>query len=307
MTMPARLRWRLNDACDRINRATEHRPGILRWQRERFLANAARFTPVIGTDDHRGNRYYLRTDDPWIGRALFLDGSYEPEKLDAALSVMDRLGISPTRVLDIGANIGTTTIELLSRMPDVSAVAFEPEPVNFTLLSQNVIANGLQDRVALHQVALSDRDGAVELEIAADNPGDHRVRTRAAESGQLGESSRATRLVPGRRLDALIDSGDVAVDASTLVCIDVQGHEAHVLAGATKLLDARVPITFEFWPYGLRRAGRLEEFMSCVTSYGTLFDIGVDPPRRVSAEAFAHRAGDAHHGAFSELMVVPES
>jgi FkbM family methyltransferase len=307
MNVRARLRWHLNDTCDRINRAMEDRPAILRWQRERFFANAARFTPVIGTDDQRGNRYYVRTDDPWIGRALFLDGNYEAEKLDAALSVLDGLGISPTRVLDIGANIGTTTIELLSRMPDASAVAFEPEPVNFALLSQNVIANGLQDRVALHHLALSDRDGAVELEIATDNPGDHRVRTRPAQPGQFGESARATCVVPGRRLDALINSGDVAVDASTLVCMDVQGHEGHVLAGGGKLLEARVVITFEFWPYALRRAGRLEEFMARVTSYGTLFDIGVAPPRRFSAEAFAHRASDFGHGALSEFMVVPSS
>jgi FkbM family methyltransferase len=307
MNTRARLRWHLNDACDRINRATANRPGLLRWQRERFLANAARFTPVIGADDHRGNRYYLRTDDPWITRALFLDGDYEAEKLDAALSVLDAVGISTTRVLDIGANIGTTTIELLSRMPNVSAIAFEPEPVNFALLSQNVIANGLQDRVALHRVALTDRDGAVALEIATDNPGDHRVRAGPAEPGQLGESARATCMVQGRRLDSLIESGDVAADAHTLVCMDVQGHEAHVLAGATKLLDAHVPITFEFWPYGLQRARRLEELMACVTRHGTLFDIGVYPPRRLSAEALAHRARDTHHGALSELMVVPAS
>jgi FkbM family methyltransferase len=303
--MQARLRWRLNDACDRINRARAHRPGILRWQRERFLANAARFTPVIGADDHRGNRYYVRTDDPWIARALFLDGSYEAEKLDAALSVLDGFGISATRVLDIGANIGTTTIELLSRMPDVSAIAFEPEPVNFALLSQNVIANGLQDRVALHQVALSDRDGAVDLELAPDNPGDHRVRTRPAEPGRLGESSRATCLVSAWRLDALIDAGDVAVDSSTLVCIDVQGHEAHVLAGAVKLLDARAPIAFELWPYGLQRAGRLDDLVARVTSYGTLFDITAGSPRRISAADFARLARDLHHGAVSEIMVVP--
>ena len=305
MRLRARLRWHLNDACDRINRAAASRPGILRWQRERFLANAARFTPVIGADDHRGNRYYVRTDDPWITRALFLDGSYEAEKLDAALSVLDGLGISATRVLDIGANIGTTTIELLSRMPHLSAIAFEPEPVNFALLSQNVIANGMQDRVALHQVALGDRDGAVELELATDNPGDHRVRTGPAETGRLGESGRATRLVPGRRLDALIDSGDVTVDRSTLVCIDVQGHEAHVLAGATKLLEARAPIAFELWPYALERAGRLDELVDRVTSYGTLFDITDGSPRRISGDAFARLARDLDLGAVSEIMMVP--
>jgi hypothetical protein len=43
-----------------------------------------------------------------------------------------------------------------------------------------------------------------------------------------------------------------------LVWMDVQGHEAHVLAGATCL--AGVPVVTEFWPFGLRRAGALARF-----------------------------------------------
>jgi FkbM family methyltransferase len=295
----------LNDASERVNRATANRPAILRWQRERFFANAGRFAPVLATDDHRGNRYYVRTDDPWIGRSLFLDGRYDTEKIDAALDVLDRFGVSMTQVLDIGANIGTTTIELLSRMADLTSVAFEPEPVNLALLAQNIAANALQDRVAVHQLALTDIDDDVELEIAADNPGDHRIRTGPLRPGRFGESERASRMVPGRRLDSLIDSGVVAVDSSTLACMDVQGHEAHVLAGATQLLAARVPITLEFWPYGVHRAGRLEQLVARLTSYGTLFDISRNPPRQLSSEQLAAKARDLHPAAVSELMVVP--
>src|SRR5919206_538386 len=54
---------------------------------------------------------------------------------------------------DIGANIGVTTIELLSRLPGATSVAFEPEPANLDLLAHNVLANGLQDRVTTHGLA----------------------------------------------------------------------------------------------------------------------------------------------------------
>ena len=40
-----------------------------------------------------------------------------------------------------------------------------------------------------------------------------------------------------------------------LAWIDTQGHEGHVLSGASRLIQANVPIVIEFWPYGLKRSG----------------------------------------------------
>src|SRR5919206_4697342 len=105
----ARVHWWLHHLSDIAARVAAAHPELLRWQRERFFANAARFVPVIGVDHHHGNRYYVRTDDPWIGRVLFLEGSYEAAKVDAALTVLSECRVPIARVLDIGANIGVTT------------------------------------------------------------------------------------------------------------------------------------------------------------------------------------------------------
>lgn len=63
------------------------------------------------------------------------------------LSLLDASGITISHVLDIGANIGTTTIEILRQLPMVTADAFEPEPTNFQLLRMNLLTNDLHSRV----------------------------------------------------------------------------------------------------------------------------------------------------------------
>ncbi len=61
-------------------------------------------------------------------------------------------------MLDIGANIGTTTIEWMSRFPQATGYAFEPGRDNARMLRHNVAVNGLGDRVRVEEVALSDTE-----------------------------------------------------------------------------------------------------------------------------------------------------
>lgn len=52
--------------------------------------------------------------------------------------------------------------------------------------------------------------------------------------------------MPTATLDSIIPADGVG-----LVWIDTQGHEGHVLSGASQLLASQAPIVLEFWPYGL--------------------------------------------------------
>ena len=64
------------------------------------------------------------------------------------------------------------------------------------------------------------------------------------------------------------------LDRVRLVWIDVQGHEARVLRGAGQLLQAGVPIVFELWPYGLRRAKGLEAIVDLAAgAYRSAIDL----------------------------------
>ncbi len=72
----------------------------------------------------------------------------------------------------------------------------------------------------------------------------------------------------------LVETGDVDIDRVGLAWIDVQGHEGHVLAGATSLLERPIPAVTEFWPEALRRAGGLDRFRALVAGrYSEVVDL----------------------------------
>jgi len=50
------------------------------------------------------------------------------------------------------------------------------------------------------------------------------------------------------------------------VSVDTQGHEGHVLSGATRLLARRAPWVIEYWPYGLALAGGLEHLQELISN-----------------------------------------
>jgi FkbM family methyltransferase len=190
-------------------------------------------------------------------------------------------------LIDAGANIGSTTVAFLREGVFQRAIAVEPERRNFQLLEHNVRQNGFAGRVRCHPVALGGASGSVELEVAADNFGDHRVRVRATP-GAYGESDRRTQTVPITRLDDLLDEqGPFAPSSVGLLWIDVQGYEGHVLAGAERLLAGGVPVEMELWPYGLERAGTSRDALlaALATSFRRVIDLRDPSPRAQPIEA----------------------
>jgi FkbM family methyltransferase len=134
-------------------------------------------------------------------------------------------------MLDIGANIGRTSIPR-AVLGDAQVVyAAEPEPGNYRCLVRNIVSNGLAGLVLPEQIAIGSEDGEVPL-VQSKYIGGHAVRPAAAEGPQ-------TVRVRCRTLDRWVADLGVARESLTFVKVDVQGWEAHVLQGATGLLAAR--------------------------------------------------------------------
>jgi FkbM family methyltransferase len=121
---------------------------------------------------------------------------------------------------DIGANAGVYTI-LAARAVGASVFAAEPVPRTFDLLMQNVYANGVSDRVEAKQIGIG------------------REPCRLHFTPSLWSWNHVT--APGE--------GTIAVDVETLdstllgrvptaIKIDVEGFEAEVIAGASRILSS---------------------------------------------------------------------
>lgn len=219
-------------------------------------------TPIAATLAQPGRPQFLyATDDTVIGPALAHDGAFDAQQMTVALDVVAGLGRAGGAFIDVGANIGTATVAALWDFGYERALCLEPDELNGRLLRCNLVMNGLEDRVVVQECAVSDSLGEVVLELATDNRGDHRVRVGEAQQGAFDEDERATRRVPAVTLDEALDRADLHPDDLGVIWVDTQGHEGRVLAGARGAAAGGVPFVVELWPYGLRRAEGLEQFL----------------------------------------------
>lgn len=278
---------------------------VLRWA---AFAAARPFSDSLSTTID-GIRYFVSTRDQSVGRVVFMgrvpDGDLLGDYLSLIESELGRPAVKGTTFLEIGANIGTTTLPVALQHDARLCIALEPAPGNLDLLRANLAANGVApDRVRVLPVAASDRPGTVEFELSSSNSGDNRVRSQnkdgdkhAAGGPELyGEAQRPVITVPTVRVDDVLAEQDVDPGDVGLVWIDTQGHEGQVLAGAPRLLASAAPVIMEYWPYGLRRAEGLELL------HGLIRDSG----RRVVDLRETLRDGTVRALSQAELDTLPE-
>jgi len=164
-----------------------------------------------------GQDYTVVTDDLYMSH---MQGVFEPETARILASM------AAGTVLDVGANIGLTTL-LHSRLAD-TVHAFEPSPTTFELLRENIARAGVQN-VELHNVGLGEQPGSFELTFAPQN------RSGAFVSDQTQASTGHTvERIQIATMDQRVDAARIGkVD---LIKIDVEGFELHVLRGGRQTL-----------------------------------------------------------------------
>jgi FkbM family methyltransferase len=212
--------------------------------RRRFFRQAARFTPYVSVQA-KELTFFVSTQDR-LGRGLFARRWREDMgHLENAVEALEDHGLSPagSTLIDIGANIGTTTVSAIRRHGFARAVALEPEPRNFGLLRLNLLANGVDSSVTAIEVGASDRVGRVDFVRSRTSSGEHAL-------AQFVPADRLHHIisVEAATIDSLVREGMIDPAKIGLVWMDVEGAEALVLAGASTLLERRVPIAAAIRP-----------------------------------------------------------
>jgi len=168
-----------------------------------------------------------------------------------AMTVAALLGqdaIAGRLLIDVGANIGSTTINALHDGLFGHVLAIEPDPENFETLRLNLLLNGLEARATAIQAAASDVDGELSLVVNPTRSGKHRIASGDERASGAAEEKLTVAAVT---LDSLGEEGVYDPADVGLVWIDAEGHEGHILGGATELTRRSVPVVFEWDPTGL--------------------------------------------------------
>ncbi len=217
-----------------------------------------------------GEKFGLFTDDNIISKRIFISEEFD---LDKFCRVINYLNISRkiVNLYDVGANIGTICIPAVKRNLVKKAYAVEPVRKNFDLLKVNIILNNLEDSIKTYNYALgAEDDENLEIELAHDNSGDHRVRLQNLESNLYDEKKRQIEKVKSKKFDTLFKNLNKEKD---LVWIDTQGFEPLILDGAKNLIDKGIPLVIEFWPYGLKRNNLWKQMRKIIEKFKYFSDL----------------------------------
>ena len=161
------------------------------------------------------------------------EGHYEAPLPMLVLAIMSRLG---GVFCDVGANNGLYTVLACKAIPEVTAIAFEPYPPVISVLKRNIAINGLVERVTIHELALSDKDGSAPLFLPDASHG--LLETSCSlESDFKPRQSVEPLSIQTKRMDAI----DLPSRIS-LIKVDIEGHEAKFLRGAKATLKTHRPI-----------------------------------------------------------------
>ena len=140
---------------------------------------------------------------------------------------------SPTRIIDIGANVGASAIYFHSQYPNAQVTCFEPSTKNFRYLTQN-----LQDinHITLNPFGLSDTTKITTLFQGKTQCLQYSIfkNTEVSESGEQIQ------------LKAAFDEVKEIIQNQTVIKIDTEGCEFPILNSIKTLFNQLQVIYLEF-------------------------------------------------------------
>jgi FkbM family methyltransferase len=199
------------------------------------------------TDDIYNLDFHIEIHDT-MGRKIYKRGSLHPEHTSFLLTLPFA---DDDVVLDIGANIGWYSIVLKNNIRrKVTFYAFEPEPLNFQLLTKNIAHNHITNIEAVNK-AVAETSGQSTLFLYhPKNSGRHSlldINPQTNKSIQV-ETVNIEDFLKGRGVD---------FKKVKLIKIDIEGYEVFALQGASEILKQLPYMFIEYSPTLISQVGKL--------------------------------------------------
>jgi FkbM family methyltransferase len=226
--------------------------------------------------DIGGKQYRIESDDNYLEH---IRGTFEPHMVE----LFDALIKPSDTVLDIGANIGCTSILFGTRARRV--ISFEPSPTTYTFLQKNIQASGLEN-VTLNNLGLGKTAGRFELTFSVDNRSGGFVSNK--QQASAGHQIEAIEIAQG---DAFLAESDIGkVD---FIKIDVEGFERDVIEGLRETISTSKPtVTLELnhWCLNVLQRTTVPDFFDFLRGvFPYLYAVDTQDIRNL------HNPDDAYH------------
>lgn len=206
--------------------------------------------------------FHYRPDsvgDLGVMRQIFEQKDYDLHHWPQGQAIIDLLGLLKEQgrlslIVDMGANIGASSVFFCERYPGAKLLCVEPDPTNADLLAVNM--TGLNH--TLFRGAISSRAG--QLSLIDPGHGDWGFRTAHIDS-----TATEPRKVDAETVQHLIDQwGDGGVPV--IAKIDIEGGEADLFADACEWMDQFPCIIIELHDWMLPGQGTSRNFLKQVAA-----------------------------------------
>lgn len=196
--------------------------------------------------------------------------------------------------------MGSICIPAVKRGLFRKAIAIEPDPSNFMLLTANILLNGLQEIVfPINSAAASQEDVPMVRTDGGSNSGDHRFFP-ANDNLSIRDEG-----FPSILLDSLVPQVKAR---GALLWMDIQCAEGFALLGAEKLLSLEIPVVLEFDATLLEPNGGLAPVLSSFSTWPGFFNLASSRPELLPVNELRslYSVSKENHSSF-DLLFVPTS
>lgn len=184
---------------------------------------------IVRVETQSGPMWVFKSD-VYVSRSLQVYGEYGAAE-SALFSQIVRSGMT---VIEVGANIGSHSVQLAKSCFPGPFIAFEPQQRVFQLLTANLVINGLANALVF-PVGIGSKDGLAEFSVP-----------NYAATGNFGSVSLLQPSVgENNRQRVRISTLDTwGFSACHFLKVDVEGWECDVIDGAQKTIKRYRPVIY---------------------------------------------------------------
>jgi len=200
--------------------------------------------------------FVVDPEDIEIGWRLRRSGNYGIDEIERLKPHIK----SCSRVLIVGAHIGTLAIPISKLCKDV--VAIEANPNTYDHLTKNIALNAISNCHAIN-IAANNKEESIKFLLSRTNPGGSKRIPKIKKYMYYRDKPKEIS-VKAYRLDEYLDNTEFDV-----VVMDIEGSEYFALQGMQEILSKTKLLAVEFLPHHLRNVSgvTVAQFLSVIAPH----------------------------------------